>query len=446
MPSSEFIELAPSARRLTESLRDIGYDFPAAVADLVDNSIAAGATRIDIDLRFAGRGSWVRIADNGTGMSPTTLDEAMRFGTRRDYGAGDLGRFGLGLKTASLSQCRVLTVATRTAQVRRRIHMRVLDLDLISAADCWAVRAPRWQRTDASLWDPIAERSGTVVTWRKLDRVLDYRNPNGAWAQRRLARLARDLAIHLGMVFHRFIDGEISGRDPLEIRVNGECVAGWDPFARSEPATAVLPQRAITIDPGGTDVTEVRFLPYVLPHRSAFSAPEEFERLSGPSKWNRQQGFYVYRAGRLIQSGGWSGIRAIDEHTKFARAAIEFDPVLDEFFAVNVAKMRITLPPAVRTALEQDVASLCREASGRYRRGELATRTERKAAGQKGSADLRGAGIAVVAAALEAGEFEALTRIASTLYRRVPEVAAALGLPSANGSPTSEHAGLKTAI
>ena len=122
-PKHEPIDISPSARRLTDSLRDVGYDFNGAIADLVDNSVSAGATHIDVDISFLGEQSWIRIADNGHGMRPGTLNEALRFGTRRDYAAGELGRFGLGLKTASLSQCRRILVATRSATRRRRIHV-----------------------------------------------------------------------------------------------------------------------------------------------------------------------------------------------------------------------------------------------------------------------------------------------------------------------------------
>src|SRR3984957_18793142 len=113
--------VTPSASRLTGSLRDIGYDFSSAIADLVDNSISAGSSRIDIELCFEGERSYVLIADDGDGMTDREITEALRFGSRRGYRDEDLGRYGLGLKTASLSQCKRVTVVTRQAPVRRRI-------------------------------------------------------------------------------------------------------------------------------------------------------------------------------------------------------------------------------------------------------------------------------------------------------------------------------------
>src|SRR6266508_359055 len=129
------VDVTPSARRLTDSLRHIGYEFVTAVADLVDNSVAADARNVDLDIQFDGARSLVMIADDGVGMTKRELNEALRFGTRRSYGRGDLGRFGLGLKTASISQCRRLTVVTRHSPVQARITTRCLDLDYISRTD-----------------------------------------------------------------------------------------------------------------------------------------------------------------------------------------------------------------------------------------------------------------------------------------------------------------------
>src|SRR6184192_3049778 len=112
------VEVIPAAGRLVGSLRDMGYEFATAVADLVDNSIEAGATVVTVDIEFEGENSWVRIADNGAGMTSAALREAMRYGSSREYSANDLGKFGLGLKVASLSQCQRLTVASRRTRER----------------------------------------------------------------------------------------------------------------------------------------------------------------------------------------------------------------------------------------------------------------------------------------------------------------------------------------
>src|SRR5215469_6952061 len=135
------VTVQPSAARLTDSLRDVGYDFPSAIADLVDNSLTAHASRVEIEIEFAGAESRVLIADDGCGMTANGLAEALRFGSRRVYGHGDLGRYGLGLKTASLSQCRTLTTASRKPN-STRTSVRQLDLDLIADWDEWLIVDP----------------------------------------------------------------------------------------------------------------------------------------------------------------------------------------------------------------------------------------------------------------------------------------------------------------
>jgi len=145
-PASEGeIHLPPSAPDLLESMRAIGYSFEAALADLIDNSIAAGARNVNI--RFsANNAPYIAVIDDGAGMSPQDLTDAMRHGSRnpgirRD--ALDLGRFGLGLKTASLSQCRTLTVVSLRDGV---VSARRWDLDYIARRrDWWLLNIPEDQ-------------------------------------------------------------------------------------------------------------------------------------------------------------------------------------------------------------------------------------------------------------------------------------------------------------
>ena len=197
----EAIEITPSAARLTASLRDIGYSFVTALADIVDNSVTAGASRVEIAIRFHGRDSFVVISDNGSGMGPSALNEALRFGTRRSYRPGDLGRFGLGLKTASLSQARRLMVISRASRKNRRLHCRVLDIDRVERTDRWEVLAHSPNELAPELVESLRNGPGTIVVWDRLDRVLDYADPGGAWAKRHLERLAAEASDYLAMVF-----------------------------------------------------------------------------------------------------------------------------------------------------------------------------------------------------------------------------------------------------
>lgn len=359
-------EVIPSARRLIKSLRDMGYDFASAVADLVDNSIEAGATLVAIDVEFDGDDSWVRIADNGKGMAPTELREAMRYGAEREYEKEDLGKFGLGLKTASLSQCQRLSVASRTNPVRADITAYCWDMAHIDKTNRWEILPLDRNGLGPAIREPLKETTGTVVLWQRLDRILGYKHPYGETARKRLSTLCREVEDQLAMVFHRFLSGEMPRRK-FKILLNGNPVKPWDPFAREEKKTKSLTPVTLKIEHEGVS-GEVKLEPFVLPHQNDFSSPDAFKQASGPANWNQQQGFYIYRAGRLIQSGGWCRLRTIDEHTKLARIALSFSPALDEAFKINVAKMRVQLPSQIRDQIDQAIRLVVKIARDTYDR------------------------------------------------------------------------------
>lgn len=417
--------VTPSAARLTDSLRDIGYDFSSAIADLVDNSITAEATEVNVVIEFDGEASRVFISDNGRGMTLNGLTEAMRFGSRRRYGSGDLGRYGLGLKTASLSQGRCLTVVTRTSAGRRVIQTRQLDLDLIAEFDDWLIIEPARNEIVERARNLLEDGPGTVVIWENLDRVVPMKNSAGGWARRRFETLQQKAAEHLAMVFHKFLSGEV-GQGPLVITVNGQKLIPWDPFARAEKATQELVEQVFEIEHGDASGV-VTLRRYVLPGRDQFSSQAEFDRMSGPLKWNRQQGLYIYRAGRLVQWGGWAAVRSIDEHTKLARASLEFDTDLDEAFNINVAKMRVTVPSELRQMIERPINEICSLADDLYRKSSNSKGDRDRPVSDNFSAGLD-VGLALKAAAMDAGEIGAFKKIAAELRKSDPKIAKVLGL------------------
>ena len=360
-------EMIPSARRLMTSMRDMGYDFATAVADVVDNSVEARATHVAIDVRFDGDGSWVRIIDNGTGMKPAQIREALRYGSEREYdGHESLGKFGLGLKTASLSQCRRMVIASRSSRERAEIYAYSWDLEHVHATDKWEILEVARDKHPELLRDPLADHTGTVVLWQRLDRILGFRHPYGEMAKKRLSSMCREVEEHLAMVFHRFLAGEVGGKK-LRITVNGNSVKPWDPFAREEQATKSLQPVSLAYDHDGVS-GEILIEPFVLPHQEEFSSPQAHAAAAGPLKWNRQQGFYIYRANRMIQSGGWSNLRTMDEHIKLARVAVSFKPRLDEVFKINVAKMRVQIPQQLRDEFEKAIRPVISIAQTAYRR------------------------------------------------------------------------------
>ena len=284
---------------------------------------------------------------------------------------------------------------------------------------------------DKSLIEPLQHAPGTVILWQSLDRVLGYKIPSGKRARSAIGTLTEQLDLHLGMTFHRFLSGEVEGRKRLRIKVNGRSVAPWDPFARDEAATESLPGfdiDVVTAESAGL----ARFQPFVLPPREQFSSEEAFHRHSGPRKWNAQQGFYIYRANRMIQSGGWCRMRALDEHVKLARASIDFYPGLDAAFEVDVAKARAVLPAELRERLQGPVESLVRAAQAVYRAHPTGGNNAPVAHDQTRRRRSRKEPIATARPALEgaarkAGELASLRRVIRQLRISDPGLAGQLG-------------------
>ncbi|MGH2638719.1 MAG: hypothetical protein ACRDF4_05475, partial [Rhabdochlamydiaceae bacterium] len=219
---------------------------------------------------------------------------------------------------------------------------------------------------------PLKDTTGTVVLWQRLDRILGYKQPYGEMARKKMSQLCRELEIHLSMVFHRFLTGG-EGCRKVSILLNGNKLIPWDPFCRDEPKTRSLQMVTLTVEMDGVK-GEILLQPYILPRQDEFSTPGAARAASGPQNWNQQQGIYIYRAGRMVQSGGWCRLRIVDEHTKLARLALSFKPKLDEAFKVNVAKMRAQLPVQVRQDVERVIAPLCKLARERYDKKPQASR------------------------------------------------------------------------
>jgi hypothetical protein len=419
---------APSAARLTSSLRDVGYDFVSAIADLIDNSISADATDVRVEIEFAGWDSTIYIADNGSGLNPRGMIEALRFGSRRTYESGQLGRYGLGLKTASLSQARSVTVVSRPAE-RKRAFWRSLDLDLIAELDEWVLAENPRDRAIARSEKMLGTGTGTVVIWQNLDRVLPPSGADSGWAKRRFETLVDKTKRHLAVVFHRFLTGE-NKAPRINIRVNGEKVRPWDPFVRREPGTQQLPAQNFELE-NATGVGVVELRRYILPDKKSFSSLDAFEGAAGPLNWNRQQGLYIYRENRLVQWGSWGGTRGIDEHTKLARASLDFTYELDEVFNINVAKMRVSVPAQLKQMLDRPVSELCILADRVYRRHNSDTPDQSdEQPDTNGRAPASGAlseiGVALKASAIQSGQYEGFKKVMAVMRERHPDLAAGL--------------------
>ena len=340
------IQLPPNAPALLKSLRAIGYSFDSALADVIDNSLAAGATRVDV--WFPPRTPLsVAIVDDGTGMSADGLIAAMQHGgvgpdeARAD---GDLGRFGLGLKTASFSQCKRLTVAT----VRHgELHGAVWDLERIEATGDWTLAL--LNEADIAALPHVdtvrAAGHGTLVLWEALDRALaGEADPADA-----LGRLMDKARLHLGLVYHRWIRAEL-GQPRIVLSMNGLAIEPTDPFLTS--VSTEQPSQTLNVE--GSQIT---FAPFILPHRSRLSKKQLVE-IDGEDGLRRSQGFYVYRQRRLITSGTWFRLMRQGELTKLARVRVDIPNALDHLWQLDVKKSTATPPHQVRQGLQQVIQKI----------------------------------------------------------------------------------------
>ncbi|HEX6860987.1 MAG TPA: ATP-binding protein [Caulobacteraceae bacterium] len=345
--------LPPSAACLSASMRDLGYSLETAVADLIDNSISAEATIIDIVCELSGSRPYLAILDNGRGMSPDELIDAMRHGSanpKMKRGVHDLGRFGLGLKTASFSQCRSLTIATRK---RGQTSGAEWNLDRIDEADDWVLLLLDEEEIAALPHIEQLGAHGTVVVWRDLDRL--FEDETGTKRDDIVNEKLDVMEKHLSLVFHRYLAGEVKGRKAVKITLNGHQVVAFDPFCRKNKYTGVLPEDIVWID-GAPVVLQ----PYILPHHSNLTATE-YDFYQSRSDFISNQGAYIYRNGRLMAWGDWFRLIPKGEATKLARVQIDFPNSLDESWTIDIKKSRARPPHLVRERLRQ----IIRQVTGR---------------------------------------------------------------------------------
>lgn len=351
-------QLLPGAARLADMLGAAGHTLVSAVADLVDNAITAEATEIHITLGEpnGGRGRWMTIRDNGRGMSAEKLDEALRIGGAADYGPRSLGKFGFGLKGASWSQARRFKVVTREAGG----PVRHLGWDSDDMANFEVDETPldAWEQEVA---DP--KERGTVVLWK------DMKAPMVAPVARGVPPFVaeiEDLKRHLGLVFHRFLDGDAKGHSPLKIWVQGGAVESNGPA--SHPLTDRYDAKTFKVEhKGGT--AEVRVEPILLPHEDELREHHgadwqaAADRIGYWGKRNETQGLFLYRNDRLIRWGGWHDMWAtMDEKRKLARVIVDVPPALDEAFNIDISKQKVQLPAFLQKQIKP-LAETVRKAS-----------------------------------------------------------------------------------
>lgn len=331
-------EIPPKAGALVEALRGLGYTLQTAISDIIDNSISAKAKNIDIDFIWDEYDSYITISDDGVGMTKGELFSAMRLGEinpKNIRGEGDLGRFGLGLKTASFSQCRRFCVSAKKHNIFSSLYW---DLDYIAAdnLDRWVIH----DGPPAKIKNKINEKlvnsqHGTIVSWECIDRVVTKGS-----TLKNFLDLIDKVEVHLSMVFHRYLDGSYSS---IKININGKAIKAWDPFMLGNPSKpSHYPANQHPF------FKKIEAQVHVLPHKDRLS-PEDYIKYQGPDGWTAQQGFYVYRGGRMLVAGSWLGLGSDrcwtkDEAHRLVRIRLDIPTTDDYEWNIDVKKSNAKPP------------------------------------------------------------------------------------------------------
>lgn len=329
----------PNPKSTINSYRSFGYNLSTAIADIVDNSISASAKVIELDYSWDGSDSHISILDNGNGMNLGELIQAMTPGSKDPEeirSENDLGRFGMGLKTASFSQCKRLTVITKKKGYQT--IKRCWDIDYINKVEEWVLLD---YISDFKILERLNDfESGTIVLWEGLDRIVGNAQKNNESVKNAFYQEMSVVKEHLGLVFHRFIENST-----ISICSNSHIIESWNPFLYNLTTKPEMGQPEKL-----NNRVEVTY--YILPHMSRISH-DEYEKSGGPLGWFNQQGFYIYRGDRLLVSGDWLGLEKKRDYSKLARIAVNFPNTGDFDWNLDIKKSTATPPIEIRRELSR---------------------------------------------------------------------------------------------
>ena len=342
----------PKADMLMGSMRSMGYTFESAIADVIDNSISAHCSFVKILFPTDPLNKkCVGILDDGEGMSNETLFEAMRYGstasesTRND---NDLGRFGLGMKSASLSQCRILTVVSRKDG---ETNAYTWDYNHILQQKQWVVKEhTRIEIKQLPYIDLLLEqKQGTLVLWQDFD-VLSKSSDGQVYEM--LNRFKDIVNSFIALIFHRFLT--LPAKLRITMYVNNQVVKPQDPFLESHQKTTTKKERTIALKDSLGIERQIKIKPFILPFATDLTEKDK-KLIGGIENLRAKQGFYIYRNNRLIIWGTWFGMKPRAELTKNARIRVDIPNSLDDIWSIDVKKQNATIPKRIQNQLKNTV-------------------------------------------------------------------------------------------
>ncbi|MFH4592157.1 ATP-binding protein [Vibrio alginolyticus] len=324
-PSDKDI-IAPSAASMIENLRSLGYSTEEAIADIIDNSISANAINIDIEMKWHGGQSYIAICDDGHGMDEAELIQAMRPGSKNPRAtreSSDLGRFGMGMKSASFSLGKELTVFTRKNGSN---SLRRWDLDVVSDLNEWKVL--KNQSPDSKFNYAPECSSGTVVLIESLDRMMSLNGSGNMISDEDFYSLLGKVKFHLSLVFHRYIT-----QNKVTITINKRKISPFDPHF--DCFSSEGSDKSIIND-------NVSISSFIVPKESDLSVPIK-RKLKKEVGFNQLQGVYIYRGDRIISYGGWLNLgrrhsMKINDDYALGRVVVELENSEDKNWQIDIKK------------------------------------------------------------------------------------------------------------
>ena len=363
-------DASPNPEYLIKSIAEQGYSLETSLADLMDNSISAEADKIEVLVDTDSEPFKLFLADNGQGMTEEELSSNMQFPSNSPEDSrsnSDLGRFGLGMKTASFSQTRKFTVLSKK-KGENKYHGRTWDVDFLKA-NGWKIIINSDEEVSRLMvqYDDLSKEflkrfddymPNTIVIWEglyKFESYLKQGNRKDA-LKREITEVTSD---YLALVFHRFMEKNIN---PLRIRINNAIVSPFNPFPEEEKDFRQIEPKQSSFR---SDVIKIEG--FVLPSRAITESKKSF------TKWTTKyrglmdmEGLYIYRADRIILFGGWNGIVKKAPRLQLARLRVEVGNSVDHLLHLNVAKSQIVIPHELRNAFETYIGELKIEAEREY--------------------------------------------------------------------------------
>ena len=328
----------PNPKSTINSYRSFGYNLSTALSDIIDNSISANASEIRLEYKWNGPDSFISICDNGTGMNLSELVLAMTPGSKdpeEERNQKDLGRFGMGLKTASFSQCKRLTCITKKESYAT--IKRCWDIDYINAENEWQLI--NFVSDNLFLEKIENSNSGTLVLWEKLDRILGDADVLNESVKNAFYQEMLSVKQHLSLVFHKFIESK-----RIKIFFQNTEIEANNPFLLT------LDQKPEMGQPESFSNVDITY--FILPHMSEIGKAD-YEKSGGSLGWFQAQGFYIYRGDRLLVAGDWLGLEKKRDYSKLARIAVNFTNASDFNWHLDIKKSTATPPIEIKKELSR---------------------------------------------------------------------------------------------